>query len=62
MESITDWAFSWPISVRLGVSRELGGARLEGDGGRAYVGSSRRRCGGGCGLCYGLCARSWSRA
>lgn len=28
MESITDWAFSWPISVRVDVSMELGGARL----------------------------------
>ena len=62
MESITDWAFSWPISVRLGISREHGGRGLRGMGGRAYVGSSPRRFGGGCGPCYGLCARSWSRA
>ena len=60
MESITDWAFSWPISVEVGVSREAW--EVWGAGGSAYVGSSRRRCAGGYGPCYGLCARSWSRA
>lgn len=36
MESITDWAFSWPISVEVGVSRgirEVWGARDGGERG-----------------------------
>lgn len=36
MESITDWAFSWPISVEVGVSREaweVWEARIGGQGG-----------------------------
>jgi hypothetical protein len=33
MLSITDWAFSWPISVKKGVSEVFGGGGLRGDEG-----------------------------
>jgi len=56
IESITDCAFSWPISTWL---LDLG----EDDSGlRTYAGSSRRHCANDYDRYYGLCARSWSRA
>ncbi len=60
MESMTDWAFSWPISAH-----KLGGRRPK-DGretaAHAYAGSSPPRCADGCARCYAPCARSSSRA
>lgn len=73
MLSMTDWAFSWPISGNVsGCGRpkaQLWGGRegmrereveVEVEG--THAGSSRRRCGGGFGRCCVPCARSSSRA
>lgn len=63
MESMTDCAFSWPISAVGGGRRCWVSFGARGClGSRAYAGSSPRRCGGGSGRCCVPCARSWSRA
>lgn len=65
IESITDWAFSWPISARARSVSVFGNGGF-GMGGRGeretHAGSSRRRFGGGCVRYCALCARSSSRA
>jgi len=60
MESMTDWAFSWPISICLDCKVSLGAlSNLTRERkNRAYVGSSRQHFGGGFVRCYGLCGHS----
>lgn len=68
MESMTDWAFSWPISAVAVMSAQAqaaggyAGVPAGPKEGLTHAGSSRRRCGCGFGRCCEPCARSWSRA
>lgn len=57
MESITDWAFSWPISSSLSVYGVVCGGM-----GDTHADSSLPHCVDGFVRCYAPCARSWSRA
>jgi hypothetical protein len=56
IESITDWAFSWPISRRFVVSVEE-----QVEGGKPYVDSSLRHFADDSFRCCELCGRSSSR-
>ena len=66
MESITDWAFSWPISAkrsqagscRVGDARERGGG---GGSGQVYVGSNLEHSVRDFGRYCGLFGQTWSR-
>ena len=68
MESMTDWAFSWPISAQRSsqfgaflLSRSGKGKRREGGHGRYYVDNSLIRSVRGFDRCYELFGRTWSR-
>ena len=66
IESMTDWAFSWPISAEVRVS--LYSVKMVYRGGEdreveeTHVGSSPQHYGGGFARYYAPCARSSSRA
>ena len=70
MLSITDWAFSWPISVTgrlVGVFLEVewvekGGKGRGGEGGGPHVDNTLTRFSHGCGRYCVLFARTWNRA
>lgn len=59
MESMTDCAFSWPISERVQNQSTL---RTVKSPAKTYVDSSLPRCGGGSGRCCAPSERSSSRA
>jgi hypothetical protein len=64
MESMTDWAFSWPISVWMHMVsyRSAVGFDVSCAIGQTYVGSSPPRSSGGFDRSCAPCARSSSRA
>lgn len=69
MESITDWAFSWPISAKRSQAGPccIKDARRRGRGGgggslgQVYVGNSLKHSVRDFGRYYGLFGRTWSR-